>query len=224
MHADSIANMPTPKTKRSTAKPKTRAPAKVLKVKSKAAPKRPQATRPKVKGVKAAAVKLKAKAKPAAKSKPKAKVLRKSVAPKAKPSSVVKKIAPVAPVVSAPKPVLPELPANLITAVRALDEKKAEDIRVLRLGGLSTIADFYIIATGTSEPHLRALRIELDRALTDTDSKVRGIEAQRDSGWVVVDTVDMLFHLFRPETRAAFRLETLWKDSQDIPLRDILVS
>lgn len=214
--------MPTPKTKRSSVKPKPRAPAKGLKAKPKAAAARPKVSRAKVKGVKSAAVKLKAKTQPKAPSKLKAKVLRKKASPKVKPVSSIKNVAAVVPVVTAPKAILPELPANLVTAVRALDEKKAEDIRVLRLGGLSTIADFYIIATGTSEPHLRALRIELDRALTDTDSKVRGIEAQRDSGWVVVDTVDMLFHLFRPETRAAFRLETLWKDSQDIPLRDIL--
>ncbi len=216
--------MPTPKTKRSSVKPKPRAPAKGLKAKPKAAPARPKASRPKVKSVKSAAVKSKAKTQRKIQPKVKAKVLRKKASPKVKPISPIKKVAAVAPVVTTPKPILPELPANLVTAVRALDGKKAEDIRVLRLGGLSTIADFYIIATGTSEPHLRALRIELDRALTDTDSKVRGIEAQRDSGWVVVDTVDMLFHLFRPETRAAFRLETLWKDSQDIPLRDILAS
>ena len=216
--------MPTPKTKRSSAKPKPRAPIKGLKAKSKVAPARPKASRAKVKGLKSVAVKLKVKTPRTTQPKLKAKVLRKKASPKAKPISPLKKVAAVAPVVPAPKPILPELPANLVTAVRALDGKKAEDIRVLRLGGLSTIADFYIIATGTSEPHLRALRIELDRALTDTDSKVRGIEAQRDSGWVVVDTVDMLFHLFRPETRAAFRLETLWKDSQDIPLRDILAS
>lgn len=214
--------MSPPKTQRSSVKPKSRAPAKGIKAKPKATPARSKASGAKVKGLKSVAVKLKVKTQRATQPKLKAKVLGKKTAPQVKSVATLKKAAAVAPVVTAPKPILPELPANLVTAVRALDGKKAEDIRVLRLGGLSTIADFYIIATGTSEPHLRALRIELDRALTDTDSKVRGIEAQRDSGWVVVDTVDMLFHLFRPETRAAFRLETLWKDSQDIPLRDIL--
>ena len=93
---------------------------------------------------------------------------------------------------------------------------------MLQLGSLSSVADYYILATGTSEPHLRALRIELDKVLTEAGSRVRGIEAQRDSGWVVVDAVDMLFHLFRPETRAAFRLEALWKDGRNVPLADIL--
>lgn len=140
-------------------------------------------------------------------------------APAAKPS--VRKAAAAKP---APAPRAVRFPAELVAAVRALDEKKAEDIRVLQLGALSSVADYYILATGTSEPHLRALRIELDRALSEAGSRVRGIEAQRDSGWVVVDAFDMLFHLFRPEVRSAFRLEALWKDGRDIPVRDILAS
>lgn len=167
-----------------------------------------------------------AKRRPAAKAKPakaRAPLRKGKAAPKARVAKPAAKVAPK----PAPRPApaaKPVLPASLVAAVRALDEKKAEDIRVLRLGSLSTVADYYILATGTSEPHLRALRIELDRVLSETDSKVRGIEAQRDSGWVVVDAFDMLFHLFRPETRAAFRLEALWKDGQDVPVRDILAA
>lgn len=144
-------------------------------------------------------------------------------APKAKPApKAAARKAPAGRTV--PPPRAERFPAELVAAVRALDEKKAEDIRVLQLGALSSVADYYILATGTSEPHLRALRIELDRALSEAGSRVRGIEAQRDSGWVVVDAFDMLFHLFRPEVRTAFRLEALWKDGRDIPVRDILAS
>jgi ribosome-associated protein len=60
---------------------------------------------------------------------------------------------------------LPLMPAHLTTAVRALDDKKAMDIRVLQLGQISSVADFLVVATGNSEPHLRALRIELERVL-----------------------------------------------------------
>jgi len=118
--------------------------------------------------------------------------------------------------------VIGPLPASLIAAVKALDEKKAEKIRVIELGPLSSVADYFVLATGTSEPHLRALRIELDRALEEAGSRVRGIEAQRESGWTVVDAFDIVFHLFRPEQREAFRLETLWKDGVDVPVASIL--
>lgn len=118
--------------------------------------------------------------------------------------------------------VIGPLPVSLIAAVKALDEKKAEKIRVIELGPLSSVADYFVLATGTSEPHLRALRIELDRALEEAGSRVRGIEAQRESGWTVVDAFDIVFHLFRPEQRETFRLETLWKDGVEVPVASIL--
>ena len=144
-------------------------------------------------------------------AKPAAKPIRRRPAPAARPAAAAQ--APVR-----------DFPPALVAAVRALDEKKATDIRVLQLGALSSVADYYILATGTSEPHLRALRIELDRALVAAGSRARGIEAQRESGWVVVDAFDMLFHLFRPEVRTAFRLEALWKDGRDIPVGELLAS
>ena len=161
------------------------------------------------------------KAKAPAKAKPAPRVVTKKPAPVA--SAAPQSSAASAPAAS-PKIPVADLPLALVAAVKALDEKKASDIRILQLGALSSVADYYILATGTSEPHLRALRIELDRALSEAGSRVRGIEAQSDSGWVVVDAFDMLFHLFRPETRAAFRLETLWKDGRDIPVHGILAA
>jgi len=172
--------------------------------------------KPARKAAKAAPAKAKAAAaRRAPRATPPARPTRRKSAPSAKPAS------PPVPVAKAPAR---DFPPALIAAVRALDEKKATDIRVLQLGPLSSVADYYILASGTSEPHLRALRIELDRALGDAGSRVRGIEAQRESGWVVVDAFDMLFHLFRPEVRSAFRLEALWKDGRDIPVGELLAS
>jgi ribosome-associated protein len=167
---------------------------------AKAAPAKARTAKPKVAG-----------AKRASSPKPAAKPIRRRPAPAARPAAAAQ--APVR-----------DFPPALVAAVRALDEKKATDIRVLQLGALSSVADYYILATGTSEPHLRALRIELDRALVAAGSRARGIEAQRESGWVVVDAFDMLFHLFRPEVRTAFRLEALWKDGRDIPVGELLAS
>ena len=197
---------PAPKTA-AKAKPKSKA---APKAKAKAPVRAKSVTKPKAK----APARAKAAVKPKAAAKPKA-------VPTPKPAAPAKAPAP-APV--APKAAAPQVPAALAAAVRALDDKKAEDIRVLRLGNLSSIADYYVMATGTSDPHLRALRVELDRVLSETSSPVRGIEAQRESGWVVVDAFDMIFHLFRPETRAAFRLEALWKDAEVIPAKAILAA
>lgn len=116
------------------------------------------------------------------------------------------------------------LPPALVAAVKALDEKKAEKIQVIELGSRSSVADYFVLATGTSDPHLRALRIELDRALEAAGSRVRGVEAQRESGWTVVDAFDIVFHLFRPDQRQAFRLEELWETGVDVPLAEVLAA
>jgi len=180
-----------------------------------AAPKKKSTARPARKAAPAKPARAAAR-KPAAR-KPSPKARKPVTARSAKPAKV--SVAP------APKArAIGPLPASLIAAVKALDEKKAEQIRVIELGPLSSVADYFVLATGTSDPHLRALRIELDRALEASGSRVRGIEAQRESGWTVVDAFDIVFHLFRPDQRAAFRLETLWKDGVDVPVAGILAS
>ncbi|NBX34892.1 ribosome silencing factor [bacterium] len=154
--------------------------------------------------------------KPAAKAAPVRRAAVKPVGLKAKGRSA--NLAPAAAPVAFQ---LPLMPAHLVAAVKALDEKKAVDLRVLQLGQLSSVADFLVVATGNSEPHLRALRIELERVVEAAGSKTR-TEAHKDSGWSVVDAFDVVFHLFRDDTRRSYGLESLWKDGLDIPVAAIL--
>lgn len=104
------------------------------------------------------------------------------------------------------------LPVNIQQCVEALDMKKAEQLRVLYVGDISSITDYFIIATGTSNPHLKAL----SQTVLDTldsqgqDAVVSGAGDQ--SGWVVVDAYDFMVHIFTSETRDYFNLEGLWKD------------
>ena len=154
--------------------------------------------------------------KPVAKPAPVRRAAAKPIGLKAKGRSA--NVAPAAPAVAFQ---LPLMPAHLVAAVKALDEKKAVDLRVLQLGQLSSVADFLVVATGNSEPHLRALRIELERVVEAAGSKTR-TEAHKDSGWSVVDAFDVVFHLFRDDTRRSYGLESLWKDGLDIPVAVIL--
>jgi ribosome-associated protein len=105
---------------------------------------------------------------------------------------------------------------------RALVEKKAGDLRVLDVRGKSTITDFLVLATGTSEPHLRALRSELEKELDADDVHLVGMEATQESGWIVVDAFDVMVHLFSPEMRDHYCLENLWKDAVDVPVNELL--
>ncbi|MGA3006821.1 MAG: ribosome silencing factor [Opitutaceae bacterium] len=105
---------------------------------------------------------------------------------------------------------------------RALAEKKAEDLRVLDVSAQSSITDCLVLATATSEPHLRALRVELEKVLDGARMQILGIESSQESGWAVVDAFDVMVHLFTPETRAHFALENLWKDAVEVPAAKLL--
>lgn len=105
---------------------------------------------------------------------------------------------------------------------RALDEKKAVDLRVLDVSAQSSITDYLVVATGTSEPHLRALRVELEKAIDASQNRIVGMELAQESGWLVVDVFDVMIHLFTPENREKYRLESLWKDAVEVSVPELL--
>ena len=106
--------------------------------------------------------------------------------------------------------------------VRTLDDKKAEDLRVLDVRAQSSITDYLVLATGTSEPHLRALRVEMEKTLDGAGAAIVGIESIRGSGWTVFDAFEIMVHVFTAENRAKYRLELLWKDAAEIPASELL--
>lgn len=105
-----------------------------------------------------------------------------------------------------------------------LDAKKAEDLRVLDVSAQSSITDYLVLATGNSETHLRALRVELEKVLDDTKTHIVGIETAHESGWTVVDAFDVMVHLFTRDNRAKYRLENLWKDAVEISVSKLLAA
>src|SRR3954471_23649438 len=92
---------------------------------------------------------------------------------------------------------------------QVLDDKKAGDLTVLDVAAQSSITDYLIIATATSEPHLRALRVELEKLLDQAKVKVVGMELAPESGWLVIDAFDVMIHLFLAQTRQHYGLERL---------------
>jgi ribosome-associated protein len=107
-------------------------------------------------------------------------------------------------------------------ACTALEEKKAGHLRVIDVTGLSSITNYLVIATATSEPHVRALRVELEKALDSVKTHIVGVETATESGWAVFDAFDVMVHIFTPEARARYRLEHLWRDGDVIPVERIL--
>ena len=110
----------------------------------------------------------------------------------------------------------------LKSVVLALEAKKAEDLRVLDVSKQSSITDYLVLANGNSEPHLRALRVELEKVLDEQKVRILGMDTAKGSGWMVIDAFEVMVHLFTSENRDKYRMELLWKDATDVPLPKLL--
>jgi ribosome-associated protein len=97
------------------------------------------------------------------------------------------------------------------------DNKKAEDIVVLDVRKLSTVTDYFVICSGTSEPHLRAIVNEVaDRLEKEHDERPHAHDGAAQGNWVVLDYFDVIVHVMHPETREKFDLEGLWSDAPKV--------
>ena len=97
------------------------------------------------------------------------------------------------------------------------DNKKAENIVVLDVRAVSSITDYFVIVTGTSEPHLRAIMHELvDKLRDDHGLKPSASQGGEQDSWVVLDYFDVMVHIMRAEARAQYDLEGLWSDAAKI--------
>jgi len=103
----------------------------------------------------------------------------------------------------------------LLTEIcQTLEDKKATDIRIMDLNGLSDCIDSFVIASGTSAPHLKALQSALERMLKNSGRKGYRKAGDPESGWMIIDFEYVMIHLFTPEVRQRYDLENLWKDAR----------
>jgi len=94
------------------------------------------------------------------------------------------------------------------------DNKKAEDITILDVREVSSVTDYFVIAAGTSEPHLRAIVDEIaDSLREDHNLRAKAVDGTFHAGWVVLDYFDVIVHVMRQEVRERYDLETLWGDA-----------
>lgn len=97
---------------------------------------------------------------------------------------------------------------------QAADDKLAEEITILDLRGISTIADYFVICTGTSLPHLKAIRREIRDQLSGKHGvRARNADGEAESHWLVLDYADVIVHVFHADARAHYALEDLWSDA-----------
>lgn len=103
------------------------------------------------------------------------------------------------------------LPAALSVAEAALADMKAVDVRVIDVRGFNDIADFMVLASGTSDRHLRAIADRVVQMAKASGQRPLGIEGEAQGEWVLVDLPDVMVHVMLPRTREFYQLEQLWE-------------
>ncbi len=102
------------------------------------------------------------------------------------------------------------------------DVRKAEDIVVLDVRKLSSVTDYFVIASGTSEPHLRAILDEITERLRDNYGiRPRAVDGTAHGAWVVLDFFDVIVHIMRADVRERYDLEGLWGDAPRVKTRAV---
>lgn len=105
--------------------------------------------------------------------------------------------------------------------VKILDKKKAENIKVIQITELTIIADYFVIASGTSSTHTKALAEDVEFELSKQGIEPAHIEG-RATGWTLIDYSAVLVHVFEKESREYYNLERLWSDAALMDISDLL--
>ncbi len=106
-------------------------------------------------------------------------------------------------------------------AVKILNDKKGIDIKLIKIDGVSSIADYFVIATGSSNTHVKTLADEVEVKLDEAGISVSHIDGHRSDTWIVLDYVDVIVHVFSEEAREYYSLERLWQDGEEMDISDI---
>lgn len=110
---------------------------------------------------------------------------------------------------------------SILTA-KAISSKKGLNIKLIEIGDISSLADYMVIATGTSSTHVKAIADEVEYQLDEAGISVSHIEGYRSNSWILLDYVDVIVHIFSDEAREFYYLERLWQDGKEIDISDIV--
>ena len=106
---------------------------------------------------------------------------------------------------------------------KALDSKKGMNIKLLRIDHVSSLADYFLICTGTSNTHVKTLCDYAEYAMEQLGEPLLGREGHRGNTWELLDYGTLVIHVFTDEARKFYDLERLWADAEEIDLKDIIV-
>ena len=106
-------------------------------------------------------------------------------------------------------------------AYNALDEKKGEDIRIIDIAGISVLADYFIIANGSSESQVQAMVDNVEEEMHKAGYSLKQREGYGRGNWVLLDFGDVIVHVFDKENRLFYDLERIWRDGKNIGIAEL---
>ncbi|MDR2559805.1 MAG: ribosome silencing factor [Oscillospiraceae bacterium] len=112
----------------------------------------------------------------------------------------------------------------LKTALNALDSKKGRNLQVIKVGDLTILAHYFILASGGSSTQVKALADEVEHKLKEKGENPKRTEGYNGANWVVLDYIDVVIHIFHEETREFYDLERLWQDGEFLSAGDFIES
>ena len=116
-------------------------------------------------------------------------------------------------------------PKEIAYAVtKALDEKKGMNIKLLKIDRVSSLADYFLICTGTSNTHVRTLCDFAEYTLEELGEPMLGREGHRGNSWELLDYGTIVVHVFTEEAREFYSLERIWADAETIDISDIIIA
>ena len=110
-----------------------------------------------------------------------------------------------------------------LTVTKALDEKKGMDIKLLKIDKVSSLADYFLICSGTSNTHVKTLCDYAEYSMDQLGEPMLGREGHRGNSWELLDYGSVVIHVFTDEARKFYDLERLWADAEAVDLKDIVL-
>lgn len=105
---------------------------------------------------------------------------------------------------------------------KILDSRKGLDVKVIKIGDISILADYMVIATGNSSTHVKSLADYVEYEMDKQGVSVSHIEGHRSDSWILLDYIDVIVHVFSEESRRYYDLDRLWEDGEEVDISEVV--
>ena len=105
---------------------------------------------------------------------------------------------------------------------QVMDSKKAKDIRLIKIEGISSLGDYFVVASASNTTQVKAIADEVEDEMTKLGLEPNRVEGRQSAQWILMDYYDVMVHVFLDEARSFYNLERLWSDAPQLDISDLL--